>query len=94
MPSKPAVRRLVQVTITGLRPEPHATGTARHRTRRHHRTAPRTARLSRGTIPEVLAYNYEHFGLGHVTLDRPGGPQVGDTAPEFTAVNFTARPGH
>jgi SAM-dependent methyltransferase len=42
--------------------------------------------------PEVLAYNYEHFGPAHITLDRLGGPEVGDAAPDFSATTLAGTP--
>lgn len=36
----------------------------------------------------ALIYNYEHFGLADRTLDRLGGPQVGDPAPDFRATDL------
>lgn len=38
------------------------------------------------------AYNYEHFGLEHRTLDRLDGPDVGQPAPDFAALPLGSGP--
>jgi len=37
---------------------------------------------------EVLAYNYAHFSLDNRTMDRLGGADVGEAAPDFTATRL------